>query len=153
MIKPLQPSAMFSYIQQSSYGEESRGDSKVYRHELGKLVSQGRQELGLSIRAAARDAGVDRATWTALEEGSRVTQDRHYAGIERALEWPVGTIRAIVAGEHPSVTASTPTKPDLRDDNERRIWSMDAVDEDLRREYIRLYRERQRKNTKGEESA
>lgn len=125
----------------------------VYRHKLGELVRQGRQELSLSIRAAASAAGVDRATWTALEDGSRVTQDRHYAGIERVLGWPSGTIETIVSGEHPWVTGSPATSPELHDENERLIWSMDALDEDLRRTYLRLYRERNQKDTKGKETA
>lgn len=109
----------------------------MHGQALGHQVRQQRQQLGLSIRAAARAAGVDRATWTGLEEGTRATQDRHYAGIERALDWPPGTIESIMSGE-----PRQPAAPELRDDNERRIWAMDMVDEDLRREYIRMYRER-----------
>lgn len=115
-----------------------------------------RQELGLSIRAAAKAAVVDRATWTALEEGTRTTQDRHYAGIEQALQWPTGTIQAIVSGEHPWLEqlASTST-PDLLDDTERQIWSMDLLDEDLRWDYIRIYRKKkqQKRNSATGESA
>lgn len=72
------------------------------RRRLAQLVKQQRQNLGLSVRAAAKDAGVDRATWTGLEDGSRETQDRQFAGIERALNWPPGTIDQIRRDELPS---------------------------------------------------
>lgn len=87
-----------------------------------------------------------------LEEATRVTRDHHYAGIERALRWPLGTIAAIVSGSHPWVAEPDPAAPDLRDDNERTIWSMDAVDEDLRRTYIRMYRERRDEGGEGRET-
>jgi transcriptional regulator with XRE-family HTH domain len=70
-------------------------DADVGRGRLARLVQQQRQSLGLSVRAAARKAGVDRATWAGLEDGSRETQDRQFAGIERALEWAAGSIDAI----------------------------------------------------------
>jgi transcriptional regulator with XRE-family HTH domain len=74
------------------------------RRRLAQLVKQQRQNLGLSVRAAAKNAGVDRATWTGLEEGSRETQDRQFAGIERALDWPPGTIDQIRRNELPAET-------------------------------------------------
>lgn len=116
------------------------GQPMVYRRRLGELVKKRRIELSLSVRAAAKVAGIDRATWTGLEEGTKVTQDRHYAGIERALRWPTGYIASVASGVHPD--ARDPGAPELRDDNERKIWSMDLVDEDLRLDYIRMYRER-----------
>lgn len=111
----------------------------MYREELGQLVRQQRQRLGLSIRAAARQAGVDRATWASLEDGTRATRDHHWANIELTLDWPSGTIDTIMSGQHPAIERHG---PELRDDGERQIWSMELVDEALRREYIRMYRER-----------
>lgn len=122
----------------------------MYRHRLGKLVERRRIELGLSVRAAAKLAGIDRATWAALEDGSRLTQDRHYAGIERALQWPTSYVQSIASGEHPD--ARDPNEPELLDDNERLIWSMDALDEDLRRDYIRIYRKRKNKPSGTQET-
>lgn len=81
----------------------------MYRHKLGELVRQQRQRLGLSIRAAAREAGVDRATWTGLEDGTRATQDRHYAGIESAMRWAPGSIHAITQGREPTIGPATPS--------------------------------------------
>lgn len=74
-------------------------DGEGGRRRLAWLVKQQRQSLGLSVRAAASKAGVDRATWTGMEDGSRGTQDRQFAGIERALEWPPGAIAAILRDE------------------------------------------------------
>jgi hypothetical protein len=55
-------------------------------------VGSRRKKLGLSVRAAANDAGIDRATWTALEAGTRTIQDRHHAAIEGVLQWQPGAI-------------------------------------------------------------
>lgn len=74
-------------------------DGEGGRRRLAWLVKQQRQSLGLSVRAAAGKAGVDRATWSGMEDGSRGTQDRQFAGIERALEWPPGAIDAILRNE------------------------------------------------------
>jgi transcriptional regulator with XRE-family HTH domain len=88
----------------------SGGDTD--RGRLAQLVKQQRQSLGLSVRAAAREAGVDRATWTGLEDGSRETQDRQFSGIERALDWPPGTIDRIRRDE------SALTMPALRSESD-----------------------------------
>lgn len=66
------------------------------QQRLSRQVRTRRQELGLSVRAASKLASVDRNTWASLEDGSRVTQDRHYGGIERALQWSTGHILALL---------------------------------------------------------
>lgn len=80
---------------------------------LSRTVRERRQYLGLSVRAAAKLAGVDRATWTALEEGTRVTQDRHYGGIERALEWPAGHMAGVVRGAGVTAGVSRPSPDEV----------------------------------------
>lgn len=69
------------------------------RRDLGIWIKNRRQDLRLSVREAARRAGIDRATWTGLEDGSRQTQDTKYAGIEDALEVAHGSIAARLRGE------------------------------------------------------
>lgn len=69
------------------------------RRRLGKWVEERRLELRISVREAARRAGVDRATWAGLEDGSRHTQDTKYAGIEDALQVPRGSILAKLRDE------------------------------------------------------
>lgn len=68
------------------------------RARLAAAVGARRIELGLSVREAAKRAGVDRDTWTAIEEGTRNTRADKYAGIEQALMWVRGSIEAILGG-------------------------------------------------------
>jgi DNA-binding XRE family transcriptional regulator len=79
-----------------------------YQERLAQLVKQGRLAVGLSVRAAAKAAGVDRATWTAIEEGTRQTQDRFYVAIERTLRWPPNTMGQIVSGAITSLPQGLP---------------------------------------------
>jgi transcriptional regulator with XRE-family HTH domain len=80
--------------------------SERNRQRLGLLVVARRKELGLSIREAARRAGVMRPTWTGLEEGSRRTADYNFAAMERTLRWSTGSIEAVLAGGEPAVSDS-----------------------------------------------
>jgi transcriptional regulator with XRE-family HTH domain len=66
------------------------------QQRLARRVRQRRMELGLSVRAAAKAAGIDRDTWSKLEDSTRATQDRNYNAIERTLEWPQGEIDSIL---------------------------------------------------------
>ncbi|MFI6302117.1 helix-turn-helix domain-containing protein [Amycolatopsis thailandensis] len=74
---------------------------------LSQLVQERRRELGLSVRAAAKKAGVDRNTWASVEDGSRTLQDRNYTKFEQALELPGGTIDAYARGVQPPEDAPT----------------------------------------------
>jgi hypothetical protein len=78
--------------------------SERNRQRLGLLVVARRKELGLSIREAARRAGVMRPTWTGLEEGSRRTADYNFAAMERTLSWGPGSIEAVLTGGEPIVS-------------------------------------------------
>lgn len=69
---------------------------RQHRDRLAGLAQYARMQLGLSIREAARLAEVSRATWTALEAGTRKTADHNHAGIERALRWNPGHIAGIL---------------------------------------------------------
>jgi transcriptional regulator with XRE-family HTH domain len=64
------------------------------QQRLAQAVRDRRLKLGLSVRAAAKKAGVDRNTWMSVEDGSRTLQDRNYAKFEHALDWPDGAIEA-----------------------------------------------------------
>lgn len=69
------------------------------RYELLQAaIRERRIELGMSISAAARIAGVSRATWTGAERGERATEAYNFGAIERALRWPAGTIERLLAG-------------------------------------------------------
>lgn len=83
---------------------------------LGQRVTEQRKALGLSISSAARRAGINRATWSALERGERETEEYIFAGVERALDWDTGSIDAILRGDPPAPTRAaepTPPVPDL----------------------------------------
>lgn len=109
---------------------------------LPSWLKRRRIELRISKAEAARRAGVGRMAWYEWEAGRRLPYDTNYAGIEDAMRWERSSVLAIQDGREPTPLAE-PAEPDLRDDNERTIWSMDAVDEELRRDYIRMYREKQ----------
>lgn len=68
--------------------------SRTAQEGLGRLVRSQRQRLALSVRAAAEAAGIDRATWTSLEAGTRHLRDRSHSAIEDVLQWPFGSIAA-----------------------------------------------------------
>ncbi len=68
------------------------------RTRLRQLVRERRTALGLSVRAAARNAGIDRDTWADMESGSRILRDYNYASVERALRWKPGSVDAVLAG-------------------------------------------------------
>jgi transcriptional regulator with XRE-family HTH domain len=72
-------------------------DSETAQQRLARLVKARRLQLHLSVRAAAKAAGVDRNTWSSLEDGTRVLQDRNYAKIETALQWPTGEVPRILS--------------------------------------------------------
>jgi transcriptional regulator with XRE-family HTH domain len=62
------------------------------RKRLGQDVRDARIALEISVREAARRSGVARNTWQHLEDGTRVTQDTKYEGVQRVLGWPTGEI-------------------------------------------------------------
>ncbi len=73
------------------------------RARLAEAVERRRKMLGLSISAAARAAGIDRATWTGTERGTRRTEEYNFAAIERALGWAPGSVDAILSGGAPTI--------------------------------------------------
>ncbi|MFC3454066.1 helix-turn-helix domain-containing protein [Amycolatopsis speibonae] len=76
------------------------------QQRLARRVKERRVQLQISVRAAAKAAGVDRNTWASLEDGTRVLQDRNYSKIETALSWPAGEIERILAPIDNEVEAS-----------------------------------------------
>jgi transcriptional regulator with XRE-family HTH domain len=71
------------------------------RKGLSTAIGDRRRELGLSKAAVVRRADVSRPAWDDWETGARVPQDANYRKIEKALEWPRGTVAAYIAGEEP----------------------------------------------------
>lgn len=83
----------------------------------------------------AQRAGMDPANLRRIRRGKIALTEFAAIGIDRALEWPQG--QSWVA----YYTDGAEEEPELLDDAEREIWSMDLVDKDLRLKYIRIYRE------------
>lgn len=85
------------------------------RQRVARLVKEGRLKLGLSLSAAARRAGVDRATWTGVEKAVRIPRDAQAAAIERAVGLPADTIMSILEGRpSPGRESNLPVDPELR---------------------------------------
>lgn len=96
------------------------------RTRLGQLVADQRRRLGLSISRAANKAQINRSTWTAIEEGTRDTEDYIYALVEKVLGWEIGSIDRVLAGDDPveAPAVDAPARPrspvdDLADDIRR----------------------------------
>lgn len=79
---------------------------------LAEAVRERRLKVGLSTRGAATAAGINRATWAAVEEEKTRLSEHLWVAIERALSWSPGSIRSILAGGRPTVADPTPTLPD-----------------------------------------
>lgn len=73
--------------------------------KLGDAMRQRRAELRLSTRKAALAAGIDWNTWGSAEKGNRI-RDAGFPGIEEALGWSPGSVRAVLAGGEPSPAAA-----------------------------------------------
>lgn len=102
------------------------------RERLGALMRERRLERGLSVRAAAAAAGIDRATWASAETGTRDIREHSYAAVERVLRWAPGSIFEILqeGGEPAPVDdparTGTPLPADF--DLEAEIERVDRLD-------------------------
>lgn len=95
------------------------------QQRLAIAVKNRRVKLGLSVRAAAKAAGVDRNTWSSVEDSSRVLQDRNYGKFEAALQWPDGEIERVLGIKKlaPSSAPACSAEPRLSDEE---IIAMDS---------------------------
>lgn len=84
---------------------------------LHEHVVARRTELRISQSEAARRAGVGRMSWWEWEKGRRQPYDYNFSGIETALEWDAGSVRAILAGREPTIKpAEAPKGPAVGSD-------------------------------------
>lgn len=86
------------------------------RLRLGKFIKIERELLGLSLRAAAKEAGISTPTWTAAERGTRATQGHNARPMEAVLGWAPLSFDVILAGGEPvkiSESKAEPVDPDL----------------------------------------
>jgi hypothetical protein len=120
------------------------------RQRLGRFVTERRQALGLSISAAARQASSSRQTWTAVEDGTRETEDYKYGLIEVVLGWAPGSIADILAGGQPTLAeaaTTTPTASEVHDEAIVRVMNSDRISEEQKRKIVAiLIEDRQREH-------
>lgn len=83
-------------------------DAVRARIHLGNLVRDRREELGLSVREAARRTPIDRDTWTSLEAGRRSFRSFQRRKVEHVLGWAAGSIAGILAGNDPRIATDPP---------------------------------------------
>lgn len=72
------------------------------RERLARIVKRERTSRGLSVREAARLAGVDRDTWTGVENATRLTRDGKAALMEPVVGMGPGSFEAVLAGGDPT---------------------------------------------------
>lgn len=114
-------------------------DEQGQRERLAHMIRVRRLERGLSASKAAQAAGIDRATWSNAETGTRRTLEHNYAGIERALGWMPGSIEAILSGGEPAADLSAAEDVD----EELRLVRTDPqLNEEMRERIIALILER-----------
>lgn len=108
------------------------------RPSLHKYMADRRKELGISVSAAARAAGVARSTWIGWESGVRTPYDSNYAAIENVLKWERRSVETILAGGAP-----TPIEDidEPIDEFERRLReTISVLPPDEQANFIALYR-------------
>lgn len=72
------------------------------RRRLAEAIRKRRLRLGLSVREAAKRAGVAQNTWAGAEKGTQRTAEYNYAGLERTLMWAQGSVDELLAGGEPT---------------------------------------------------
>jgi transcriptional regulator with XRE-family HTH domain len=117
-------------------------DESRRRAILGERIAARRKELGLSVRAAAEAAQVDRNTWSSAENGTRRLAEYNYAGVERTLRWEPGSIDAILAGDEPTLTGDTQAIERQRDEEIELVANDPDLDNEMKMQIIKLIYER-----------
>ncbi|MEU1240085.1 helix-turn-helix transcriptional regulator [Micromonospora parva] len=108
-------------------------DEQDGRRRLAEIIKTRRLERGLSTSRAAQAAGIDRATWSTAESGTRRTSEHNWAGIERALGWTTGSIAAILGGGDP-----TPVNDEAVDEEIELVRTDPKLTDDVRERIIAL---------------
>lgn len=128
---------------------------------LDAAMNHRRLELLPPLRwgQVAQRAGMDAANLRRIRRGEIALTEFAAVGIDRALEWPKGQAWGIYheaspgdyrqADDPASPSESKPAQLELRDDVERDLWALPLA-EDLRREYIEIYRARKKRRQEDE---
>lgn len=116
-------------------------DEQDGRRRLAEIIKTRRLERGLSTSKAAQAAGIDRATWSTAESGTRRTSEHNWAGIERALGWRTGSIAEILQGGEPTLADDEPVDEEIE-----LVRTDPKLTEDMRERIIRLIIERRERD-------
>ena len=85
-------------------------DEQHHRQRLASAVKQARLDRGWTQDDAADQSGLTKNSWRAVESG-RPVRDLTYAAVERALGWPGGTCRRVLAGLEAPAAPAPPVDP------------------------------------------
>lgn len=95
---------------------------------LAELVRERRSTLGLSVRAAAAKASINRATWTAVELQETRLSRHLWAAVEQALRWSPGSIERILEGHPPATPPVDVVRPPAKIDLDYELDRVRALD-------------------------
>lgn len=103
---------------------------------LHEHLAERRQQLRISQTEAARRAGIkSRMTWWEWEKGRRLPYDYNHAGIEDAMAWEPGSVRAIQEGQMPTPRQeSKPAQPAPGS----RAWWEDLAEKLPRKDFLEV---------------
>lgn len=91
-------------------------------------------DLGHSLTGLATTAGIRYETLRALRNGENEPSPKTIRGLERALKWQTGSIKAILAGGDP-----TPL-PEFQDPYESRIARLENISDEVKLAIIQRMR-------------
>lgn len=74
---------------------------------VADIVEQRRLDLGLSVAAVARKAGINNVTWRRVENGAPILA-HNLAKVEKALCWPAGYLSSVLSGDEVVPYEDTP---------------------------------------------
>lgn len=95
----------------------------------GSYVLSRMEDLGLSREAAVRRSELNRETWKRVERGQRVKADT-YRAVERALNWPAGTMQRIIGGGEPPDPSDMPVHVTVTSRADMRVLMAALLDTD-----------------------
>jgi hypothetical protein len=121
------------------------------RNHLGDAMNRRRLDLGLRWEVVAESAGISVTGLRLLRTTGGTPRELTQRGLEKALAWEPGSIRAILDGGDPVPVTGSPggaapadDRPVLvrsawADETVRKIWALDLVDPGTRTALVELY--------------
>ena len=111
------------------------------RSQLTAAMERRRVELGVTWRQIAAKSGLSIEVLRSVRKENREITPRTRRALEVGLEWPQGTVTAILEGKP---LPSTDDEPAGLDEVERQLWAIKGLATSVRWSYIELYRDHKR---------